>query len=171
MNLSLLPFQIPRRCNTCQECLAPLAMGETYFSRLTNGQREDFCNVCWNDNSKTIKEVSSNCQWKATLPTKKVTPTIPQTKQQNALALLKSLLQNPAEETLCEARILALYLARKRVLIFRRDFAEESQLYSLFEVNNTEEMLAVKKVSLETISLKELQQAIATKLGETLLPK
>ncbi len=165
MNLNILTFQIPPRCNTCLECLAPLATkGRFYFSRLVNGTRQDFCLSCWNDDSKALKENVSNCHWKAEFPVKKEIPSIPQTKQQNALSLLKSLLNSPAEETFLEARILALYLARKRVLAFRRDFDEEGIRYSLFEVNATEEMLIVRKVPLAKANLLELQQTIATKL-------
>ncbi|MGZ3733231.1 MAG: hypothetical protein ACXU9U_05790 [Parachlamydiaceae bacterium] len=138
--------------------------GRFYFSRLVNGVRQDFCLSCWNDDNKSLKESVSNCQWKAELPSKKEIPSIPQTKQENALALLKSLLSSPVEETLVETRILALYLVRKRLLTFRRDFDEEGVRYSLFEVNATEEMLIVRKVSLEKANLPELQQTIATKL-------
>jgi hypothetical protein len=165
MNLSLLPFQIPRRCNLCQECQSPFENGENYFSRLTKGERQDFCAVCWNDESKNIQNTASNCQWNALIPLKKAVSVIPQTKQQFALAILKELLADSSQETHSEALVLALYLARKKVLLFRRDYVEDNQRHALFEVASTEEMLCVKRVPLDSIDLVKLQSVIAAKLN------
>lgn len=64
-----------------------------------------------------------------------------------------------------EALLLALYLARKKILINRKDFSDAGEIYSLFENSITEEMIVIKKISLTDIETEPLILSIIQKLG------
>lgn len=161
----IIQLEIPRHCNNCLDCQASLLPGSTYFSALVKTTRFDYCYNCWHDSSKNIQTQSSSCHWKGNIPYRKTAISPPQTKQQRALEHLKTALQVPTPENCHEALLLALYLVRKRFLVFRRDFLDETgDNYSLFEVIETEEMLPIKKVPLTNINLGSLQASIAEKL-------
>ncbi len=161
----LLQPEIPRHCNHCIECQALLSPGSIYYSALLKTERFDYCNVCWHDDTKEIQSKSYTCYWKGVLPVRRGSISMPQTKGLRALEYLKTLLQNPIPDNCNQALLLALYLVRKRILVFRKDFTDPlGDQYSLFEVNETEEMLPVRKVSLLNLDLAALQGAIAEKL-------
>ncbi len=164
----IIQLEIPRHCNNCLDCQAVLAPGSAYYSMLVKTDRLDFCYRCWHDESKDISSRPSTCHWKGSIPERKSSAKPSLTRQERALEHLKSTLLDPTPENSSQALLLALFLVRKRFLVFRRDFVDESgDLYSLFEIIETGEMLAVKKVSLVNLDLVVLQAAIAEKLKET----
>lgn len=160
MTLSILQAEIPRRCNSCQKCLAAFSSGDPYWSVLQNAERQDFCISCWTEVSSTYDTIPCSL-WKATIPLRKECILPAQTKLFSTLNLLKESLEKDPVETL----LLALYLVRKRILTFRKDYKEGSQVFGLYEINSTEEIIAVKKVSLLNIDLKAIKQSIASKLA------
>lgn len=158
MNISILQTEIPRRSNSCQKCLAAFSQGDFYCSILEQTSRQDFCISCW----KEMELSPASCFWKAAVPKRKEIISISQTKITSVIELLKAALDtNPAE-----ALLLALYLVRKRALTFRRDYSEGDQVYGLYEVNATEEMIAVRKIPLNSIDLTSVKISIASKLNE-----
>ncbi len=164
----IIQLEIPRHCNNCLDCQALLAPGTTYYSMLVKTDRLDFCYQCWHDECKAISSRPSTCYWKGSIPERKVSAKPSLTRQERALEQLKSMLLDPTPENSSQALLLALYLVRRRFLVFRRDFVDESgELYSLFEVLETQEMLPVKKVPLVNLDLLSLQAAIAEKLKGT----
>ena len=76
----------------------------------------------------------------------------------------KSESNSEAEKDPIETLLLALYLVRKRVLTFRKDYVEGGQVFGLYEINSTEEMIAVKKVPLQSLDLTAIKLSIASKL-------
>jgi hypothetical protein len=161
----IIQLEIPRHCNNCLDCQAVLAPGSAYYSMLVKTDRLDYCYLCWHDESKAISSRPSTCYWKGSIPMRKASAKPSLTKQERALEQLKSMLLDPTPENSSQALLLALFLVRRRFLVFRRDFVDESgEVYSLFEVVETEEMLPVKKVPLVNLDLVGLQAAIAEKL-------
>lgn len=157
MNISILQTEIPRRCNSCQKCLAAFSCGDHYCSVLENTGRHDFCLTCWSQ----MATPPLRCFWKATIPKKKEIVSPAQIKISSIIKLLKADLdKNPIE-----ALLLALYLVRKRILTFRKDYVEGDQVFGLYEVISTEEMIAVKRVSLFNADLKTIKISIVSKLA------
>lgn len=155
--ISIIQTEIPRRSVSCQACLAAYSQGDTYYSILENGLRNDFCLSCWKKQAP-----SGNCVWKATVPFKKEVALPSENKLANAIKLLKTTLT----ECPYEGLLLALYFARKRHIIFRKDFTENAQTFSLYEVAATEEIIQVEKVSLASIQIDTFKRSIAAKLKE-----
>lgn len=166
MTISILQTEIPRRFNSCQKCLAAFSSGDSYWSILENSGRQDFCTPCWtqipNEKVTNTQIPSARCFWKAVIPKKKENNSPAQTKIASAIDLLK----DNIDQNHTEALLLALYLTRKRILIYRKDYVEGDQIFSLYEVLSTEEMIAVKKVSLRNIDLNSIKTSIASKLKE-----
>lgn len=159
MTISILQTEIPRRCNSCQNCSAVFAGGDQYCSVLENIGRQDYCIPCWTQIHSPSS--SSRCFWKAAIPQKKENISISQNKIASTINLLKANIEkNPPE-----ALLLALYLVRKRILILRKDFAEGDQIFGLFEVQATEEMIAVKRVSFSKIDIHATKASIASQLN------
>lgn len=158
MSSSILQIEIPRRCNRCRKCSKTFSQGDFYCSVLANAERHDFCLSCWNE----TQEQTSACYWKANIPFKKNISPPPQTKQERLVEMLKAANEdNPAE-----ALLLALYLTRKKALIYRRDFIEAGLTYSLYETTAQEEMIAIKKIPFGELDLDGAKQALAEKIGE-----
>ncbi len=158
MNLSILQTDIPRRSKSCQKCTTVFSQGDNYCSVLEQTIRLDFCYTCWSE----VKLLPKSFFWKAIVPQKKDSIDSAQTKFADIIELLKEILEKNAAEAL----LLALYLVRKRALIFRKEHLVGDQLYALYEVNSTEEMIAVAKVPLSALDLTPLKLSIASKLNE-----
>lgn len=157
MTFSVLHAEIPRRCGNCRTCSTPFSSGDSYCSILKDTDRHDFCIACWG----RFQDIPSGCHWKSTVPLKKETPSIPPTKFSVAVDLLRA---GDAIEP-AEAFLLALYLVRKRILAFRKDYRDGDRIFGLYEVISTEEMIPVRKVSLAGLDLESVKASIAFKLS------
>lgn len=172
MNTKMLfQMEIPRRSHQCvkgQELLAP---DVEYFSvLLENGegslQRQDYCSACWQA-SRTLESFSHvKGYWKARVASKKDNFELAHalSRDEKAFQLLKHALSANSEDAFEEAFVLALYLARRRLIILRQKIRHDngSEIY-LYEVTATEEMLAVKKIELSSIKIEKIQLQLAAK--------
>lgn len=155
----MIQIEIPRRSPACALGQEPLKEGMTYFSVLEGEEplvRRDYCEACWSQ----AKSGSHKIYWKAKVPPKKREAPQAADLSGYAFILLKEALQSQCEE---EAFVLALYLARKKKLLLRDEFKNESGKISLYEVAETEEMIPVKKLELSTFKTEEIQESLAKK--------
>lgn len=151
----LNPFEVPRRAAKCCKGEEPLNPGEDYISVLSkNHERSDYCLSCF----PGPKDLPGDTLgfWKATIPEKIERPT---TKNERAMQLLHEALSEKKENL---AFVLALYLARKKVLKLRQELKDSF----LYEVLETEEMLQIEKVDLSSLEVEEIQQNIANTLSD-----
>lgn len=149
--------EIPRRAHICTAGEERLEPGMEYFSILNeNGQRSDFCPSCWKQEFLN----GARSYWKSIVPTKAQENPLPKTRDARVLHLLKEAL---AEQSFDEAFVLALYLARKRLLLLRNEIKEE--MMQVYEVAETEEMLCIKKFPLSELDTEKIQLSIAAKIN------
>ncbi len=178
MNLKAALIQLPRRSDSCQKCQARFERGNDYYSLLIGDDlvasknptlvRQDFCLSCWQLSSKENTDIPSGSYWKSTIPQRKSTPLTAQLKrEESALHLLKSAMHaNKSQNDLTDVEVffLALYLARRRTLTFRHEIDQGGTPFQLFEITETEELLALKKVNFDQVDLHILQKTLALKL-------
>lgn len=118
--------------------------------------RKDYCHTCSGSCASQEGVVSS---WKSVVPTRKKEQQ-PFDRNERALELLRACVARDEVEEREEAFVLALYLARNRKLLQRKDLSPEVALY---EIAATEEMLPVHKVSLSSLGVAEVQERLARK--------
>lgn len=169
MSLKNALFEIPRRNSLCNHCQESLTGGTPYYSVLNDDsdaahQRQDYCITCWDrmPNQEIIEK--AKCHWKSKVPGKNEKSALPLQKDEKAMELLKQAIADKKPEEESFAFLLALYLARKRLLLFRQELEEFGAIYSLYEVAATEDILPVKKVSLSAIEVDKIQNEIAQRL-------
>lgn len=165
-----LPFQIeiPRRSFACTKGLEPFKVGADYFSVLvdeTEGlKRYDFCETCWENGVKEEFLSTAKSSWKSKVPEKKTERDLFQNRDEKILHLLKTSCPSGSFEEEMERFVLAIYLARKKILLLRQELAEENGVIDLYEVAETEEMIAVKKMPWNQIQVNKIQIELAEKL-------
>jgi hypothetical protein len=92
---------------------------------------------------------------------------MPQRRDERALCLLKEALTREGADDQAEAFVLALYLARKRLLILRQELVTEDHIPRLlYEIPAVEEMLCVRKLALDDSQAKKIQQTLAIKFSQ-----
>ena len=169
-------LEIPKRSTNCMEGHEILTPGTEYYSILLldeekRFQRFDFCLVCWEISAKKKFLTQAKTSWKATVASKKeIEDLSTKTRDEKAFFLLKDALQNQTEENWAEIFVLALYLARRRLLYLRQEIPEEDgSTLCLYEVAATEEILSIKRKSLLNVNIEEIQKKIAQKLSSQAL--
>lgn len=178
MNLKASLIQLPRRSDSCHQCQDRFERGNDYYSLLCSDElnsskkealcRKDFCLLCWQKDSQEVSRNQTGSYWKSTIPKKSVVPEVPLKREELALSLLKSAVGTSKLDTdLSDVEIffLALFLARRRILIFRNEIDQSGEKFQVFEVAETEELLALKKVDLRAVDLLSLQKILALKLS------
>lgn len=168
-------IEIPKRSNACSQKQESFASGSTYFSVLTYAEdgslkRQDFCTACW-DGLKNSPDLQAKTHWKSRVVGKKSDVDRNQDRDERALELLKDALTRNTKEDNAEAFVLALYLARRRILSYRQQMQhEDGSMVNLYEVAATEEMLCVRSVALSQLQVASLQKSLAAKLSNGRAP-
>lgn len=165
----MFQIEIPKRATCCIKGGEPLLQGSDYYSALVRGeseevyQRQDYCLACWEKTSDQVSHLSSS--WKSTVPLKKDGSELPKRRDERALYLLKEALANQdSSQSIAEAFILSLYLARRRLVFLRQEMKREGKLpVSIYEVAETEEMLCVPKIALSDLHVEKVQLELAKK--------
>lgn len=147
-------LKIPRRTATCHSNGELFKPGMEFISHLyeiEKGEvvRKDFCLAC----AATEKGVPRGL-WKGKVPHPKEKK-LPLERNARALELLRRALEDG--QVAPEAFVLALYLARARLIAARQEF--EGKI--LYEVLATEEMLAVPRVPLSQLEIAKIQTRLA----------
>lgn len=162
MSLSL---EVPRRASICAKQQEKFISGMDYFSVLKETEegyvRTDYCQSCWEQSAKQEALENALTHWKSKVPPKEKLGNLSQNRDERALQLLKENLGVDAIEGQTDCFILALYLARRRLITLRQQFEQEpGHLYYLYEVVATEEMLTVKYVDIFQLPVDQLQKRI-----------
>ena len=170
-SLKILQLEIPRRNTVCAKGQEKFSPGTDYYSTLTESntgdwQRQDFCHVCW-DASEHEAAKNAGGYWKSKVPLKQEVAPLSQNRNVRILELLKERLSSGSEDNRAEAFVLALFLARARVVYLRQELQQEDGSFvNLYEVAATEEMLAVKKINLSQLEVGKIQAQLATELAK-----
>lgn len=161
-------IEVPKRANICFQGQEALTPGMEYFSLLLEDPeaglvRHDFCPGCW---SKALITDLVKLHWKSKVPQKKAVVMLnAQDRDERVMEVFRELLQAGTEESSAEAFILALYLARRKIIYLRQEKLQpDGAVVLLYEVADTEEMLFVKRVTLSKVQVEQVQQEIAKKL-------
>lgn len=166
---AIFTIEIPKRNSVCARGQETLLPGMEFYSILKESSeggyiREDYCLACWKHISSEIDLNMIRSLWKSKVPTKKEVSELPKQRDARAMYLLKDALTRQSVQDYQEAFLLAMYLARKRLIYFRQDLIlEDGYPASLYEVAETEEMLCVRKVNLSTLEIETLQPILAAK--------
>jgi len=164
----IFQIDIPKRASCCFKGGEPLTHGSEYCSALIKNedesyQRQDYCLTCW----KEIQNHLASHSWKSAVPLKKEASELPKHRDDRAFYLLKEALSSPHhDQNIAEAFILALYLARRRLIYLRQEIHQEGKLpVNVYEVAETEEMLCVPKISISALEVEKIQVALAKKMS------
>lgn len=172
MTSLLFQIQIPKRSMTCSTCLKPFSPGTDYYSLLSEDENEeksraDFCPECWHQKSDQMNLKRDAKYWKSKVPLKKLGPVLPEEKNTHIFECLKKSLEDDSQEAKEDAFVLALYLARRRLISLRKEVKEEDgSILQLYEDLETEEMLSIHKIHLAKEQIETVQERIAKKVNE-----
>jgi len=162
-----MPYQleIPRRLAACSKQEEKFTPGMDYYSVLKETEeglcRTDFCVHCWEQSAKQECLEQALTHWKSKVPPKGKGLFLSQNRDERALQLLKETLGSDLPESQADCFVLALYLARRRLLMMRQQIEQEpGQFYFLYEVAATEEILTVKRMDLLQLSVDEIQKRL-----------
>lgn len=157
----LLQATIPRRQRHCVGCQKPFVDKQEYHSTLgdeENGQflRRDFCRACYQNEVAAEKPAVT---WKGIVASSAVKKDPSTDHITRLLEQLKETQGKPGQAT--EAFFLALYLARKKAIIFRHEILNtDGRALWIYEVMATEEMLTVEKVPITKLQGAHLQKEV-----------
>lgn len=162
-------IDIPKRHSQCSHAEEKLVPGKEMFSAIFEEEerfvRKDFCSQCWEELRNDAKMEEAITTWKSLVPDKREAKDIFLDRDDKALALLNQFAESEKQEEVEQAMILALYLNRKRKLYQRKEITnEKGETTLLFEAARTQEVIAVKKIDLQTIDLDAIQKLIAAQL-------
>lgn len=165
---NVFQIEIPKRAANCMHGNETLVPGMEYYSILLPDegkgyQRHDFCLACWESAAKDKFNTAAKTAWKAKVASKKeVEDLSAKTRDEKAFYLLKQALQNTNDGDWAETFVLALYLARRRILYLRQEMPQDDgSTLCVYEVGATEEMLPIRRRSLTCINIEEIQSKIA----------
>lgn len=154
-------LKIPRRSPICSIGGEPFKAGMEFISHLYEGDkgilfRKDFCMHC-----KSTENGVPVGLWKGKVPHPKERK-LPLERNARALELLHRALEESTNEAAEEAFVLALFLARGRLIVARQEL--EGRI--LYEVLATEEMLAVPRLALSNLEIAKIQNRLADLFSE-----
>ncbi len=126
--------------------------------------RKDFCLECWTLHQPAFQLENLKGVWKSRIPMKKDESAPSLNRSEKALELLRLAIKEEGENTASEAFILALYLARLKMLAFREEVLQKGEPFYVYEVTSTEEMFCIRKIDLSLLEVQVIQEQIAKKL-------
>ena len=166
----MFQIEIPRRSQFCAERQEKFEPGMDFYSALWDGEnessylRKDFCPACWECFLQGQSFDTMRSYWKSKIPLKKEESPLPKQRDERALYLLKEALSKGGADDQAEAFILALFLARRRLVLLRQEFTRDNGLVKMvYEVPTTEEMLCVQKFALSDLQIEKIQLELAKK--------
>ncbi len=170
MTAQIFQIQIPKRSLQCHSGSEAFVTGMEYFSLLKENEkneyeRHDYCVLCFQRALENNEIKKGAKYWKSKVPIKKTT-LAPQNKDAQIFELFKNSTTEATEESNGISFVLALYLARKRTILLRKEILKDKDTIQIYEIADTEEMVAIKKMNLLTSQIEEIQGKIASKLND-----
>lgn len=167
---TIFQIEIPRRSTECFHCIALFTPGMVFNSVLKDSSekgvyvRQDYCSTCWKKLEPQISREAIST-WKSKVLHKKSVSNLPLQRDERAMFLLKEAIKDQNNIDCSEVFVLAIYLARKRLIHWRHDLIlDDGQQASIYEISHTEEMLCIKKVPLSSLNIEEIQYKLAAKM-------
>lgn len=150
-------LQIPKRSSCCSQGREPFHEGMEYYSFIQHEKenvylRQDYCQECWQK-----MQISEKTFWKGKIQAKESVEL--KSSEEKALQYLEEILNDETKKQ--EVFILALFLVRKKMLVFRKSI----EGFDLYEKIATEEMLAIPKIAISQLDVASLQKNLAEKLS------
>lgn len=159
------PFkiEIPKRSSHCYKGKESFQSGMEYYSLLLDDDstqliRQDYCTSCW----KEVKTENSFGYWKSRIELKQEPKKI--TNKERIEKALSIITDSQSHQDENELFLLALFLARARQLILRKEFVENNQAYQLYEIAHEDEFITIKKMRLNQLKIDALQTSLSDKL-------
>lgn len=157
----LTNFTIPKRHLNCSRGAHPFSPGDkcyTFVSAEPNRwSRQDLCEACWFDLKSQGLPAGIKSHWQTKVQNKESLKPLSKQKEERALDILKEIINKGSPEEEREAFVLALYLARKKLLIFRQEIELLGEVVYLYESVKTEELFSIKKTTLTPSDIENLQ--------------
>lgn len=167
---NIFQIEIPKRSTQCVQGNEMLMPGMEYYSVLFLDDagkyiRYDYCSSCWIAFAKNQSR-STKILWNAKVSLKKDADNLAlKSRDEKALDLFKKCLQKSSQEEWAQLFILALYLARRRILFLRQEIAQENDFFlCLYEEAATEEIFPVLRKSLKQVNIEAIQSQLAEML-------
>lgn len=164
----LTKLDIPKRQAQCSGGDHFFQKGDRCYTLVTlsaaTWKRQDLCQHCWNKLCEEELSDQVRSYWNTQITGKEPEAEQPKHKEGRALALLKEALLTRSATSEQEAFVLALYLARKKSLSLRQQVEQLGETIYLFESTATEELIPVKKVTINPDQVAVLQQRLAEML-------
>lgn len=161
-------LEIPKRARVCfrgQESFAP---GTEYYSLLIGQDdrygRQDYCLACWSIFTSENESEAMRRYWKGVVPVKSIQDKGNLSRDARAMELLKETVQGDSMEGHFEAFVLALYLQRRKLLALRDEIEHDGSWMNVYEDLASEEIICVKKIALQHIDAKRIQESLSQKL-------
>ena len=148
-------WQVEKRRTKCCQCETEFPPGRSFFSVLLEQdgelKRSDFCGECWESESNE----DYFCFWKSRRPESNEQQTVGPAV---LLDLLEQLRHPSSEYEKALRLVLALYLARKKVLVLDTESLEDDPL--VFETDDGEDRYRVEQVNLSEEQAQELTEKL-----------
>lgn len=161
----ILPrIDFPKRQAQCSADGHIFLTGEKYhtlvFYAEKGWQRKDLCVNCWTQLQQEPSP-APQCSWQSSIAEKPKKEEPPKHKDERALALFKEKSIDLTQESSQEAYVLALYLARKKILLKKQEIDQGGERFSVYETAGDEAIFAIRQWSFDQGTAAALQQRIA----------
>ena len=167
---NIFQIEVPKRALQCFKGHEPLQADTQYYTILTSGedgnfQRLDFCLSCWEKEKEQYSALEKTA-WKAKVPSKEDKEDFSKkNRDEMAIHLFKESSKFFKDNEWAEIFVLALYLARRRIITLRQEIPQNDGSYlCIYEHNETEEMYSITRKSLSEVDMTEVQTSLAQKL-------
>lgn len=170
MSRPFIPLEIPKRTARCSLGQETFESGMDYYSVVIDEKdqglvRQDYCAGCWKHLDKAPILAKAKGHWNSQVPAKKTAQEMSKSREEKAIALLREALAADSKESAAEAFVLALFLARKKMIKACDEiFLETGLPATLYEILDAEEMICVPRIKLSDLQIDTLQESIAQKL-------
>ncbi len=159
---------IPRRSRSCCRTKKKFDAGDDYISLILEGDgdgtytRDDILLAHWNANQEPELLEQACSSWKAKIPAGTETVKEPEELIDRAFELFYEALD---KADALRAFVLALFLARKKALLFRQELVDGERVAYVYEVAETEEALCVDVIKPSQQQIEEIQDELSREIG------
>ncbi|NGX57842.1 MAG: hypothetical protein K940chlam3_00739 [Chlamydiae bacterium] len=162
---------IPRRSRSCSKTKKKFEPGSEYISIISEGEkeghfdREDIYFDYWKEHEDKDLIKRSRSYWRANVPLGPDVPKEPEELLERAFELFFEYSEKESPEDQLRAFILALFLARKKVFIFRQEIMHNNCPAYLYEITDTEEVICLPVLKPTPEQIQEIQDELSREVG------